>query len=200
MVGAGIVGTAIAARLASSGLDVIVVDRSGPASGTSSSGEGDLLVSDKLPGPELDLALRGIDLWGDLGARAGEGFEFEKKGGLVVAHDEASLQELWALAAAQHDQGAMVEMVVGDELQQLEPALSRELPGGALYDQDSQVQPMLAVAFHVAELIKHGGRVVRDVDVLAAERDHNGVIMALLTSAGKVAVGAWVVNAAGLVR
>ena len=197
MVGAGIVGTAIAARLASSGLDVIVVDRSGPAAGTSSSGEGDLLVSDKLPGPELDLALRGIELWGDLGARAGEGFEFEKKGGLVVAHDEASLQELWALAAAQRDQGAMVEMVAGDELQQLEPALSRELLGGALYEQDSQVQPMLAVAFHVAELIKHGGRVVRDVDVFAAERDRNGVITALLTSAGRVAVGEWVVNAAG---
>ena len=59
------------------------------------------------------------------------------------------------------------------------------------------MQPMLAVAFHVAELIKHGGRVVRDVDVLAAERDRNGVITALVTSAGKVAVGEWVVNAAG---
>ena len=75
--GAGIVGAAIAARLTAAGLDVTVVDRSGPAAGTSSSGEGNLLVSDKLPGPELALALRGLDLWRQLGERAGQSIEFE---------------------------------------------------------------------------------------------------------------------------
>ena len=197
MVGAGIVGTAIAARLASAGLDVVVIDRMGPAAGTSSSGEGNLLVSDKLPGPELAVALRGLQLWGELGARAGERIEFEKKGGLVVATEEAALGDLWALAAAQQSQGASVELVAGEDLQRLEPALSRELKGGVAYEQDGQVQPMLAVAFHVSELVAHGGRVVRDVDVVGAERDGNGAISALSTSAGRIAIGQWVVNAAG---
>ena len=197
MVGAGIVGTAIAARLAVAGLDVVVLDRFGPAAGTSSSGEGNLLVSDKLPGPELALALRGLELWDELGAQAGARIEFEKKGGLVVAHDEAALRELCSLATAQRAQGASVDMVGGDALQDLEPALSPELQGGVAYAQDAQVQPMLAVAFQVSELVKHGGRVIRDVDVIRAERDTNEVISALLTSAGKIDVGEWVVNAAG---
>ena len=195
--GAGIVGTAIAARLAAAGLDVVVVDREGPAAGTSSSGEGNLLVSDKLPGPELAVALRGLQLWGQLGARAGERIEFEKKGGLVVAMEEAALRDLWALAAAQQAQGTSVELVAGEDLQRLEPALSRELKGGVAYEQDGQVQPMLAAAFHVSELVAHGGRVVRDVDVVAAERDGNGAISAISTSAGRIAIGQWVVNAAG---
>ena len=197
MVGAGIVGTAIAARLAVAGLDVVVLDRFGPAAGTSSSGEGNLLVSDKLPGPELALAFRGLELWDELGAQAGARIEFEKKGGLVVAHDEAALRELCSLATAQRAQGASVDMVAGDALQDLEPALSRELQGGVAYAQDAQVQPMLAVAFQVSELVKHGGRLIRDVDVIRAERDTNEVISALVTSAGKIKVGEWVVNAAG---
>jgi D-hydroxyproline dehydrogenase subunit alpha len=197
VVGAGIIGTAIAARLARAGLDVTVVDRSGPAAGTSSSGEGDLLVSDKLPGAELALALRGLERWDEFAERAGRQIEFEKKGGLIVAHDEAGLQELWALARAQAGQGARVDLLKDEDLRQLEPALSRELPGGVAYEQDSQVQPMLAVAFHVAEVIEHGGRVVAGVEVLGAERDGDGAISALLTSAGKVVVGEWVVNAAG---
>ena len=197
MVGAGIVGTAIAARLAVVGLDVVVLDRFGPAAGTSSSGEGNLLVSDKLPGPELALTLRGLELWDELGAQAGARIEFEKKGGLVVAYDEAALRELCSLATAQRAQGASLDMVGGDALQDLEPALSRELQGGVAYAQDAQVQPMLAVAFQVSELVKYGGRVIRDVDVIRAERDTNEVISALVTSAGKIQVGEWVVNAAG---
>ncbi len=197
VIGAGIVGTSIAARLAAAGLDVVVIDRAGPAAGTSSSGEGNLLVSDKLPGPELALALRGLELWDELGGRAGARIEFEKKGGLVVAHDEVALRELCSLAAAQRAQGASVEVVPGDALQELEPALSRDLRGGVAYGQDAQVQPMLAVAFQVSELAKHGGRVVRDVDVVGAERGTNEVISALVTSAGKISVGEWVVNAAG---
>ena len=197
MVGAGIVGTAIAARLAVAGLDVVVLDRFGPAAGTSSSGEGNLLVSDKLPGPELALALRGLELWDEFGSASRGSHRVRKKGGLVVAHDEAALRELCSLATAQRAQGASVDMVGGDALQDLEPALSPELQGGVAYAQDAQVQPMLAVAFQVSELVKHGGRVIRDVDVISAERDTNEVISALVTSAGKIDVGEWVVNAAG---
>ncbi len=174
-----------------------VIDRAGPAAGASSSGEGNLLVSDKLPGPELTLALRGIDLWRQLGERAGQSFEFEKKGGVIVAHDDAALQDLWSLALSQRQQGAIVDLVAGEELRQLEPALSQDLPGGVVYEQDSQVQPMLAVAWHVSEIVQHGGRVVAGVDVLGAERDSGGAISALVTTAGKVGIRRWVVNAAG---
>ena len=57
VVGAGIVGAACALYAARAGLDVVVVDRGPVAGGTTGAGEGNLLVSDKEPGPELDLAL-----------------------------------------------------------------------------------------------------------------------------------------------
>ena len=56
VVGAGIIGAACAQALHRRGLEVLVIDRHGPASGTSAAGEGNVLVSDKEPGPELELA------------------------------------------------------------------------------------------------------------------------------------------------
>jgi glycine/D-amino acid oxidase-like deaminating enzyme len=56
VVGAGIIGAACARALARRGMDVTVCDRGAAVGGTSSSGEGNLLVSDKAPGDELTLA------------------------------------------------------------------------------------------------------------------------------------------------
>ncbi|MQM27890.1 NAD(P)/FAD-dependent oxidoreductase [Glycomyces albidus] len=68
VIGAGIIGAACARALARAGLSVIVVDRGAPASATSARGEGNLLVSDKAPGPELDLALLASEHWPRLAA------------------------------------------------------------------------------------------------------------------------------------
>lgn len=56
------------------------------AGGTTGAGEGNILVSDKPPGPELDLALLSTRLWRDLAGEPfalAEAIEFEPKGGLV---------------------------------------------------------------------------------------------------------------------
>jgi glycine/D-amino acid oxidase-like deaminating enzyme len=68
VIGSGIIGAACARALAHAGMSVIVVDRNAPASGTSARGEGNLLVSDKAPGPELDLALLASEHWPRLAA------------------------------------------------------------------------------------------------------------------------------------
>ena len=90
VIGAGIVGAASAHACAAAGLRVAVVERGTIAAGTTSAGEGNILVSDKGPGPELDLALLSARLWlrirDDLG---GDTFEYEEKGGVVVARTAA---------------------------------------------------------------------------------------------------------------
>lgn len=60
--------------------DVIVVG----AGGTTGDGEGNLLLSDKEPGPELELALLSAQLWRELADELPPEIEYESKGGLVV--------------------------------------------------------------------------------------------------------------------
>src|SRR5436309_14015104 len=99
------VGAACAFYAARAGLDTVLVDRGPVAGGTTGAGEGNLLVSDKEPGPELDLALLSLRLWTDVADHVasvtGAGFEFEPKGGLVVAADAAALPALRDLAGRQ---------------------------------------------------------------------------------------------------
>src|SRR3954454_21404113 len=99
------VGAACALAAARAGLRVLVVDRGPVAGGTTGAGEGNLLVSDKQTGPELDLALLSLGAWRETAehveALTGGGFELDLKGGLVVATDPQAMPALCALAAEQ---------------------------------------------------------------------------------------------------
>ena len=147
IVGAGIVGGACAHVLTGAGLRVAVVERGSIAGGTTSGGEGNILVSDKEPGPELELALLSARLWrglaDDLGASA---LEYEPKGGVVVARAADTVAALAGFAAHQREAGVEVDDVDAAGLFELEPNLARDVAGGAWYPQDAQVQPMLATA------------------------------------------------------
>lgn len=91
VIGAGIVGAAGAFYCAAAGLDVTVVERGPIGGGTTASCEGNILLSDKEPGPELELALLSTRLWSELAEELGPNrLEYEQKGGVVVASTEST--------------------------------------------------------------------------------------------------------------
>jgi glycine/D-amino acid oxidase-like deaminating enzyme len=190
------VGAATAAALAATGRRVVVVDRRGPLGGTTAAGEGNILVSDKLPGPELTLALRSVALWRSLAGEAGPGLEFEAKGGVVVAHDGAQLAALRELGRQQAAAGVQVTALDPDGLREAEPRIAPGLAGGAFYPQDSQVQPMKAALAFLSRARQDGAQVTGGTDVLALDRGPDGAVAGLVTSRGRI-VTPVVVNAAG---
>ncbi|MEU5126811.1 NAD(P)/FAD-dependent oxidoreductase [Streptomyces mobaraensis] len=195
VVGAGVVGAACAHYAARAGLSVTVIDRGPVAGGTTGAGEGNLLVSDKEPGPELQLALLSTRLWRELTDVLPAAVEYEAKGGLVVAADAAGADALRAFAARQAAAGVTALDVPADRLRGLEPHLAPGLAGGVHYPQDAQVQPALAAA-HL--LRAAGGRVrVRTGEpVTAVLTGRGGAVHGVRTPAGAVHAP-YVVNAAG---
>ncbi|MER7571106.1 FAD-binding oxidoreductase [Streptomyces sp. NPDC126514] len=193
VVGAGMVGAACALYAARAGLDVIVVDRGPVAGGTTGAGEGNLLVSDKEPGPELGLALLSVRLWAELAREHGELVEYEAKGGLVVASSPAGLTALQRLADEQRAAGVLARPVTGAALYDLEPHLAPGLPGGMHYPQDAQVMPALAAA-HL--LRASGARLLTGRTVTAVPRTPAGAVRGVRTDHGDIHAPA-VVNAAG---
>ncbi|WP_404867762.1 NAD(P)/FAD-dependent oxidoreductase [Kitasatospora griseola] len=193
VVGAGVVGAACAYYAARAGLRVAVVDRGPVAGGTTGAGEGNLLVSDKEPGPELDLALLSTTLWRELAEEFGDRVEYEPKGGLVVASAPAGLDALNGFAAKQRTVGVQAVPVAADSLRELEPHLAEDLPGGVLYPQDAQVQPALAAA-HL--LRASGAERYLGEAVTALRRGPDGAIRGVVTERRELAAPA-VVNAAG---
>lgn len=198
IVGAGIVGAACAYYAARAGLDVVVVDRGPVAGGTTGAGEGNLLLSDKLPGPELDLALLSARLWRQIAAEPfGGDIEFELKGGLVVAADSPGFDALRELAQQQRHRGVEASVVAADGLGELEPRLTAGLAGGVFYPQDAQVQPALAAAHLLAAARRAGARLRAGENVTALLRTPDGAVRAAVTDRGEIHTPA-VVNAAGV--
>ncbi|MET9995133.1 FAD-dependent oxidoreductase [Streptomyces mutabilis] len=195
VVGAGAVGAACAFHAASAGLDVTVVDRGPVGAGTTSRGEGNVLLSDKEPGPELDLARLSRALWDEAGDELGAAsFELEPKGGLVVASTGEGLAALGEFAARQERAGVRVERV--DHVQELEPHIAPGIPGGVHYPQDAQVQPVLAAAALLRAAVERGAR-TRTAEVAAAMTGRNGEVTGVRTAAGETLPADAVVNAAG---
>lgn len=196
VVGAGIVGACCAYELALAGVRVTVVDRGHLASGASASGEGNLLVSDKLPGPELDLALASLARWRTLAEELDADVEYESKGGVVVASRPSDAAPLLDLAERQREAGVDARPVDREELLRLEPHLAGDLDTAVHYPQDAQLQPVLAATALLRGAVRHGATVQAGTEVEGFDRDGDGRLLAVRTSRGTLPCR-WVVNAAG---
>ncbi|MGI8416259.1 MAG: NAD(P)/FAD-dependent oxidoreductase [Nakamurella sp.] len=200
IIGAGVVGAACAFYCSVFGLEVTVIERGPIGGGTTASCEGNILLSDKEPGPELDLALLSCGLWAELAEQLGpQKLEYERKGGVVVALTERTALALKKLATEQRAAG--IESVELDlaELLELEPHVSRTSVGGAFYPQDSQIQPMLATAQLMRHVRNRGARLVMGTTVTGFVRGADGAVTGVLTDSPTESklTAKWIVNAAG---
>lgn len=195
VVGAGIVGAACAFHATASGLDVTVLDRGPVGAGTTSRGEGNILLSDKEPGPELELARLSRILWDEAAGELGtETIEWEAKGGLVVASTPEALKGLHAFAGRQAAVGVRTELV--ERPADLEPHSAPDLSGGIHYPQDAQVQPVLAAAGLMRAAVRRGARALIG-EATAAVTGADGRITGVRTTDGTVVPADAVINAAG---
>jgi len=196
VIGSGLVGACCAYELAAAGLTVTVVDRGSLTSGTTASGEGNILVSDKGPGAELELARVSLTRWSELDAELDDDLEFDPKGGVVVAVGDAEAAGLRDFAASQREVGITAEEVAGDALWELEPHLARDLAMGVHYPQDAQVQPVLASAALLRRARELGATVIPHAEVTAISTGPDGRVTAVTTGRGTFPTR-WVVNACG---
>jgi glycine/D-amino acid oxidase-like deaminating enzyme len=205
VIGAGIIGAACARALAVAGVQVTVVDRGTTASGTSAACEGNLLVSDKGPGHELQLAQYASSLWDGTVARLreelGRGFpslEFDRKGGLVVATTAAGAGPLLDFAALQRGAGVEARVLDAAEARELEPDLTDSFQAAVFYPEDAQVQPAIATDALMASAQQHGARLLENAPVTGGIRDSSGALVGVQTPQGPlraarvlIAAGPW---------
>ena len=193
VIGAGIVGASVALSLTNAGFKVLVIDRGAVSSGTTGAGEGNILVSDKDPGPELELALRSRDLWFEMQEDVGDTFELEAKGGVVVARNDDG--PLMKLASEQSQHGVAIQKLDHAALHELEPYLDQRYQSGVFYPQDSQCQPMLAAAHVIRTVVRRGGAFISQAKVTRIVVSQ-GAVTGIETSQGDFSAPI-IVNATG---
>jgi glycine/D-amino acid oxidase-like deaminating enzyme len=149
VVGAGIVGAAIARALARRGAEVELIDAGEVSGGTTGLGEGNVLCADKDAGPELDLAVLGRAVYDEIEAAYGERAGIRRKGALIIHRTQAGLAAEPARIERLRAAGVECVLLEPGQARALEPALG-ELLGATWVPGDLQCDPR-AIARAMAE-------------------------------------------------
>ncbi len=203
VIGAGIVGAACAEALSAVGVRVLVVDRGTPADATTASGTGNVLVSNKEPGPALELAVASRRRWPELIDELGElvgpeaaAVAWAPRGALAVATTAEALGPLAAMTAAQRAAGVVIEDLDADQARELEPRLTERITAAAHFPDDAGLHPVRATAALLAALRARGGEVRSGVTVDGVATDRAGAVVGVRTGVDAIPCRA-VVNACG---
>src|SRR5262245_26267556 len=132
VIGAGVVGAAIADELASRGLHVTVLDMRSPGRGASQASAGLLtpFIEARADPELLDLCTRSLALYdgfvGRVRERSGLTVTYEREGTLEVAIGEAEAEKLRDLRAWLDEQRVETQWLEGPQLHDFEPAIAPE--------------------------------------------------------------------------
>lgn len=190
VVGAGIVGAAVADALSRDGARVTVLEAGAAALGATAAGMGHLVAMDDSPA-QLDLTAYSLDLWRDLSLELPAACEYDPAGTLWVAEEEAQLEGVDAKIKAYAARGLPLQRVDGKDLQALEPNLRSGLAGGIVAPRDGILYPPGAARALLDRAVRRG-------TVLREHTKVTSVGARQVTAGGATLHADLVVNAAGL--
>jgi len=202
VIGAGIVGSAIAYELARRGAAVEIVDDRTAAMGATQASAGILapFIEAREGSPMLDLTVRSLELFdgflAHVAADGGTAVPYRRTGTLDVASDPVRLAELGHTARALSERGITADLLDGSAARREEPHLADDIAGGLLIPSHGFVSaPDLTKALcaaarrHGAQLVErcHVKRVAPAGDELIVDTDRGP----LTTDSVVIAAGSW---------
>ncbi|MEU9096400.1 TIGR03364 family FAD-dependent oxidoreductase [Streptomyces sp. NPDC048361] len=180
VVGAGVVGTMHAWHAVERGHEVVHIERESEARGASLRNFGQIWVSGRAGGAELDTALRARELWDGIGKRV-PGVGFRPNGSLTPLRTGLELGVAEAALARQDAAARGYKLLTADEARALNPALRGDFTAALWCERDAAVEPRTAQLALKAELLASGrytflgGREVREAGEGAVRDDHGDV-------------------------
>ena len=161
IVGAGIVGSAVARECALLGWRVGVIEASTPGGGATAAGMGHVVVLDDSPA-QLALTSYSRTLWQIESAKMPKSVEYESRGTIWVAADAEEMAEVAARQTLYADHDIEACVLSAAKLAKAEPNLRAGLAGGLLVPGDGVVYPPAAAAFYLSEARRLGAELFFD--------------------------------------
>ena len=197
VVGAGVVGCAIARHLALAGATVVVLDSAADVGDGTSKANTAILHSgfDTEPGSlESRLVTRGRALLADYATAAG--IALEETGALVVAWDDEQESVLQSLLANARANGCVdAELIEADEVRHLEPHLGSGAGAGLVVPGEWVIDPWSVTLAFATEAARAGMELRLNAPVVGVDWGADGHRIRVPDG---VVRARWLVNAAGL--
>lgn len=168
VIGAGIVGCAVARECAEAGLRTGLIEGGVPAGGASAAGMGHVVVMDDSPA-QLALSAYSRRLWQGTQHLLPASAEYETRGTIWVAADDEEMDEVEAKQSVYRSAEVASRVLSAGELAAAEPNLRAGLAGGLLVPEDGVIYPPAAAAFYLEEALRLGAKLFRSRAVRAAQ-------------------------------
>ena len=201
VIGAGIMGAAIAFRLARRGVRVMLFDASQPGHGASSHSFAWINAGAKEPIGYHNLNRRSLEMWPRFATEIGDHGDPNSIGlrwGGKVSWESgpAAAERLAARVRQLQSWGYPTRLIDADELKRLEPSLDIGPVAAAEYSpNEGQVEPQMVVDACLRRLLESGCEIHANTEVHGFERADDGRVRSLETASGSVAVDAVVIAA-----
>ncbi len=195
VIGAGIIGCAIAYYLSKAGKKVAVIDRKGICAGTSSAGDGFVYLQTKKPGPQLEMALQSADMYISLSEELGHEVYYHRSGGLILIDSPEILELMEGVIAKQRSQGMDVELLDGPNVRKMVPGLSENVIAAGYSELDGHVNSLYATIAFAKAAAKLGAEIYTHTTITEFKLK-NGAIAGVKTDRGTIETEV-VVNATG---
>jgi glycine/D-amino acid oxidase-like deaminating enzyme len=168
VVGAGIVGAAIARALAREGIGVTVVDPRPVGSGATAAGMGHLPVMDDSEA-QFALCRYSQSLWDEAARGLPPAVEFDRCGTLWVAADEEEMAEVHRKREVYRGRGLEAHVLDSREIVEAEPNLRPGLVGGLLLPREAVIYPPCAARWFLEDALSCGAEARIGVAVVAID-------------------------------
>jgi glycine oxidase len=202
VVGAGIVGCAVAYELARRGASVEIVDERPVAMGATQASAGILAphLEAREGSPLLTLTTRSLDLYDEFVSRvaseSGAAIEYHRTGTLDIATDEAELAALRVTAGMLAKRGVSARMMDAAAVRSEEPHLRPDAIGALLIETHGFVAATDLTRALVVAARRHGARLVEPSPVRRISHRDGDVVVetdrgSLVGNALVLAAGSW---------
>ena len=201
VIGAGILGAAIACRLAQRGVHVALIDKGRPGFGASSHSFAWINAGAKEPIGYHNLNRRSLEMWPRFAAEIGDHGDPDsvglRWGGKVSwESDPAAAEGLVARVRQLQSWGYPTRLIDAGELKRLEPVLEVGPVAAAEYSpNEGQVEPQMVVDACLRRLREMSFEIYADTEVVGFEQHDEGRIHGLVTTSGSRDVDAVVIAA-----
>ncbi len=197
VIGGGVIGTAVTYFLARNHVDVRLVDKGAIAGGTSGRCEGNVLLIDKMPGFDCQLAKLSQNLFPEISEELDYPIEWIQKGSLLAIENEAEMQIAIDFCQKLAGEGVPVRILDRHEVHDDAPRLADDVVGGMECDCDGLLNPIALAQGLAHGAKKAGAKIQNSSPVVDIGLDQNNRIEKVVTEKGEI-LTRQVVNAAGI--
>ncbi len=165
VIGGGYHGCSIAAQLAKEGIQTTLFEKKEIGSGSSGSNFGCVQLQDSAPGLSFEINSLSFDRIWSLEKELGFNFGLRHLGSLILAANEAEMEDLEKLYVEKKSSGLDIKLLEKNDIKRYEPNINSENLLGATYFMQGQVDPFKFMYAFVDMGVRSGLEILENTGV-----------------------------------